>query len=161
MSSPAKAKSNIINGISADFPDIRFSQSDEFRWDPQSQTVHYSAISDKSDVWSLTHELGHALLGHTSYSFDFELLKMEVLAWDKAKSLSQRYGFDIDQRHVEKCIDSYRDWLHKRSQCRRCDQAGLEKTPGIYSCFNCNFTWKVTPARFCRVYRKELVDSRL
>jgi hypothetical protein len=159
MSSPSKVKTNIIRDILADFPEINFTKSGSFKWDPQTKQVHYKAPSSEADCWSFFHELGHALLDHKTYSSDFELLKMEVLAWQRARTLAEKYGFDVSQDHVEQCIDSYRDWLHGRSKCRRCEQSGLEKTPGIYNCFNCDFTWKVSPARFCRVYRKELVDS--
>lgn len=100
------------------------------------------------------------LLGHRTYQSDFELLKMEVLAWQKAKSLARRYDVSIRQEHIERCLDSYRDWLHARSKCRSCEQAGIEKTPGKYQCLNCSFSWKVTPERFCRVYRKKIEPSR-
>lgn len=156
MNSLSKVKDNVINDISADFPDIGFVKSAGFKWDPKSKEIHYSPISSEADIWSLFHELGHMLLDHAGYKYDFELLKMEVLAWQKAKETAKKYGFNISQEHVEKCIDSYRDWLHERSKCRKCDQSGLEKDSGIYSCFNCSFTWKVTPARFCRVYRKKI-----
>jgi hypothetical protein len=156
MSSLSKIKDNIISDILSDFPNIRFVKADGFKWDPRTNRIHYSQIASEADIWSLFHELGHMMLGHSGYTSDFELLKMEVLAWQKARSLAEKYDCDISREHTEKCIDSYRDWLHGRSKCRRCEQAGLEKTPGIYSCFNCGFTWKVTPARFCRVYRKGL-----
>ncbi len=156
MSSLPKVKPDIVSDVSADFPELSFAKSGDFKWDPKSQQVHYKELASKADSWSFFHEVGHALLGHRTYSSDFELLKMEVLAWQKAKSLAKQYGLSIKQDHIEKCIDSYRDWLHARSKCRKCEQSGLEKTPGIYSCFNCDFTWKVTPAKFCRVYRKKI-----
>jgi hypothetical protein len=156
MSSLSKVKNNIINEISSSYPGVTFVKSDGFKWDAKSKQVHYAPLSSESDIWSLFHELGHMLLDHADYNYDFELLKMEVLAWQKAKLVAKDYGVNISQEHIEKCIDSYRDWLHERSKCRQCEQTGLEKNPGIYSCFNCGFTWKVTPARFCRVYRKKI-----
>jgi hypothetical protein len=157
MSLPPKTtSSSIVRGIAAKVPGIEFVKSDHFKWDPDAKQVHYKELSAKSDIFSLYHEAGHAILGHTNYRFDFELLKMEVLAWSQAKKLAKEQGFDISQENIEKCIDSYRDWLHERSKCRKCDQSGLEKTTRVYSCFNCGFVWKVTPERFCRVYRKKI-----
>jgi hypothetical protein len=159
MSSPPKIKDDIIQNISADFPDVDFALSDGFKWDPQSKRIHHKQLSNKESAWSLLHEVGHMVLDHADYKSDFELLKMEVSAWHEAKAQARKYGLDISQEHIEKCIDSYRDWLHGRSKCRNCDQNGLEKTTGVYGCFNCGFSWRVTPSRFCRVYRKGLVAS--
>ena len=109
--------------------------------------------TDNSE-WSLLHEIGHVLCEHKIYSSDVGLLKMEVQAWQKARKLANKYAINIDEEHIEKCLDSYRDWLYRRSSCPKCSQAGIEKSLGIYLCVNCKNQWKVTAEKFCRVYRK-------
>lgn len=147
--------SNLLVELSADFGKVNFKRAEKFSWDPKSNTIFYNQLDNRETIWALLHEIGHKLLGHASYKSDLELLKMEVLAWSEAKKIAEKYSLKIDEDYIEKCLDSYRDWLHARSKCRSCNQAGLEKSPGHYVCLNCNFTWQVTTERFCRVYRKK------
>lgn len=149
---------DLIVKLEKEFPDIQFVKSDIFKWDPEEQKIYYSPAS-KNSLWSLFHELGHMILGHQNYRSDFSLLKMEAQAWYKARELASKHRVEINSEHIEKCLDSYRDWLYARSSCRECLQTGLEASPGLYKCINCHFSWKVTPERFCRVYRKALADS--
>ena len=144
-----------ITQLQKEFSNIKFINSDTFRWDPQIPAIYYSN-SSKGGVWTLLHEVGHMVLEHKEYKSDFALLKMETQAWQKAKELAAKYKLAISQEYIEKCLDSYRDWLYQRSSCRECSQAGLEITTGLYKCINCNFRWKVSPERFCRVYRKSV-----
>jgi hypothetical protein len=58
----------------------------------------------------------------------------------------------IDEEHIQNCLDTYRDWLHKRSTCPRCDSHGLQ-TSEQYKCYNCRAVWRVGNERFCRAYR--------
>jgi len=101
----------------------------------------------------MLHELAHATLGHNSYETDFELLLLEVAAWDKAKALARDYGETIDDEHVQDCIDTYRDWLYQRSNCPACSTTSLQESAVSYKCFNCGSSWTVTASRFCRPYR--------
>jgi len=141
--------------FSRQFPDIKFVRSDRFKWDSGVSTIFYS-LGSKNGLWSLFHELGHMKLGHREYRSDFSLLKMESQAWHKAREIASEHKIKIDSQHIEKCLDSYRDWLYARSSCRQCLQAGIEITTGLYRCINCSFSWKVSPQRFCRVYRRSL-----
>lgn len=144
---------NVLDILKADFPKIRFKRSDRFQWSPEDKTIYYAKGVENSD-WSLLHEAGHMLCRHTSYSNDLGLLRMEVEAWEAARKLAEKYGSEIDEDHIDKCLDTYRDWIHKRSACPKCTQAGVEKTTGNYKCINCGHHWKVSSERFCRTYRK-------
>lgn len=145
-----------IDRIKIDFKSINFEPSEKFRWSPENKIVFYNAGLAHAD-WSLLHEVGHVLCQHQNYTSDIALLKMEVQAWDKARELASKYEIDIDNEHIEKCLDSYRDWLYRRSSCPKCSQAGIEKTTGLYQCINCGNKWKVTTEKFCRVYRKTVI----
>lgn len=145
----------VLKQIKADFPHIRFVRGKAFCWSPQGQTITYpSADLSTVQVWSLLHEIGHALLAHTAYESDFELLLLEVAAWDKARELGERYGMTIDEDHVQDCLDTYRDWIHQRSTCPQCGNQSLQEDSRTYRCFNCRTVWQVTASRFCRPYRR-------
>jgi hypothetical protein len=105
-------------------------------------------------TWSLLHETGHGLLVHADYQSDLELLHMEVAAWEKAKELGQAFGVQIDPNHIEDCLDTYRDWLHRRSTCPTCGSVSLQHNSTEYHCHNCNAMWQVSSSRFCRPYRQ-------
>lgn len=146
---------NLIGRLTKEFPDIRFVRSSTFKWDPDELKIYYSPNS-KNSLWSLLHEVGHMTLKHQTYRSDFSLLKMEAQAWHKATEIADNHRVKIDPEYIEKCLDSYRDWLYARSSCRECLQTGLEISTGLYKCINCHFRWKVSPERFCRVYRKKI-----
>lgn len=144
---------NILDRLKADFPQVQFVSSDRFQWSPEDKTIYF--IEDgKNHEWSLLHEAGHMLCKHVSYSHDLGLLRMEVEAWEKARKLADKYDYEIDEKHIDKCLDTYRDWIYKRSTCPICTQAGIEKTTGNYRCINCKHLWTVSSERFCRTYRK-------
>lgn len=144
---------SLLDRLTIDFPNIKFVSSERFQWSPEDKTIYF--VEDvKNGDWSLLHEGGHMLCGHESYQNDLGLLKMEVEAWKKAIEIAKKYEVSIDQQHIDKCLDTYRDWIYKRSSCPRCAQAGIEKTTGNYQCINCQYLWKVSSERFCRTYRK-------
>ena len=144
---------NLLESVKSDYPDISFESSEAFRWSDENRTIFYDPQSEYA-VWSLLHELGHMISHHQGYSTDTRLVRMEVEAWEKAKELSNKYGQSIDEEYIQDCIDSYRNWQYQRSTCPQCDQTGMEKISGNYTCINCRNQWKVTPNRFCRVYRQ-------
>jgi len=94
-------------------------------------------------------------LDHSDYTTDLELLLMEREAWEHAKTLEQKHSSEafIDDEHVQDCLDTYRDWLHARSSCPRCDQVGLQHDRFTYKCINCQQAWHISSARFKRPYR--------
>lgn len=147
---------NIIDKLKTDFSKIRFVSSDRFQWSPEEKIIYFVKEAENGD-WSLLHEAGHMLCKHINYSNDLGLLRMEVEAWEKARNLANKYDHRIDEEHIDRCLDTYRDWIHKRSSCPKCGQAGIEKTTGNYQCINCRHGWKVSRERFCRIYRKTVM----
>jgi hypothetical protein len=148
----------LLKRLSLDFPALSFTEGNEFFWSARSKMITYkpSKIAPEEDLWTLLHEAGHALLNHHGYDSDVELLLLEVEAWQKAKELAQNYEITIDPDHVQDYLDTYRDWLFKRSSCPICGTQTMQKSTSIYKCFNCQAEWQVTKERFCRPYRLSL-----
>lgn len=146
---------NLLKRLSVDYPGIKFQEGESFFWSPKDGTVTYvlHPAQNKIAEWSLLHEVSHGILGHTDYSSDFELVQLEVEAWQHARELANKYDIKIDQDHIEDCLDTYRDWLHRRSTCPNCNSVSTQSDPKTYRCFNCKSTWQVSNSRFCRPYR--------
>jgi hypothetical protein len=146
----------LLNSLQISFPTLMFTAGESFYWSPETNEVFYT---DKGQVdgqltWSLLHETAHALLSHQSYSADIELIKIEMAAWNKAVLIGELYDITIDEDHIQNCLDTYRDWLYRRSICPSCTTKCLQQTNSTqYHCFNCHTVWKVTPSRLCRSYR--------
>ena len=145
----------LIAELKATFPQLRFTAGEQFCWSPETGEVFYKADSrDARATWSLLHETGHALLEHATYKADFELLRLEIAAWERARELAGSLDIIIDEDHIEDCLDTYRDWLYKRSICPTCTTKCLQQGDFVhYRCFNCHTVWRVTQNRFCRAYR--------
>lgn len=152
---------NILSSLQKLYPDLRFTASDQYCWSPETGEIMYikSDLSSKildlrSAEWSLLHETGHALLEHQTYHADVELLRLEVAAWERAKLLAAELDIKIDEDHIQDCLDTYRDWLDKRSVCPTCATKSLQQdNHSAYHCYNCHATWRVSSNRFCRAYR--------
>lgn len=144
----------LLNTLRNDYPTINFIIGTHCFWSPQNQTITYTEDKNKESVWGVLHELGHALLGHTTYKTDAELVQKEMLAWEKAHELAEAYGVTLDDEYVQDCLDSYRDWINKRSTCPTCGVKTVSTGSNIYKCFNCQASWAVTPARHHRPYRQ-------
>jgi hypothetical protein len=134
------------------YPDFTIIAGDLFYWSPQTKEVFYKEAGDSG---SLLHELGHALLGHSHFTTDVDLMHKEIAAWEKARELASIHGVELNQTAIERCLDSYRDWLHKRSTCPDCGSHGLQTTQRLYKCLNCHKTWKVSSSATCRPYRQQ------
>jgi hypothetical protein len=145
-----------IQQLSKDFPTVVFVAADKSSWSPRHRRISYAFTASPVDIWSTLHELGHALLDHKNYHSDLSLLRKEVDAWNKALELAKKYNLTIDGEHIQSCLDTYRDWLHKRSTCPECEAHGLQRSPSLYGCFNCQATWSVSGQRFCRPYRLKM-----
>jgi hypothetical protein len=143
----------LIKKLSLEYPRIYFKEAAVASWSPSLRQVSYTSTGEKTGAWSVLHELGHALLEHQSYESDISLLQKEAEAWEKASSIAERYKVTIDQEHIQNCLDTYRDWLHKRSTCPTCSSHGLQQNKTLYRCLNCQGAWNVSSARFCRPYR--------
>ncbi len=144
----------IINELKSLHPNIKFEPGDSDYWSSIDNTVYYTNISESKDnISTVLHETSHGILKHKKYKSDFELILMEIAAWDHAKLLATDMGTDIDEDHIQNCLDSYRDWQYKRSLCPRCNLGGVQISPSQYSCHFCRNIWRVSAARFCRPYR--------
>lgn len=154
-SSASKQFNSFLQRFKKDYPGVLFQKNKNTYWDAHKQIIHYNPDQD-NPLWSILHEIGHLECRHSSYSLDIELLVMEKDAWTEAKNIAKKYRLAIDNGYIEDCLDSYRDWLHKRSLCPKCKQTGVQTDGFIYHCINCRQRWKVSVSRFCRAYRKKV-----
>ena len=153
---------SLLAKLQAEYPQLRFTAGEQFCWSPETAEIFYikNARGQKAQ-WSLLHETGHALLEHTTYQADFELLRLEVEAWHEAQKLAKTLDITIDEDHIQDCLDTYRDWLYRRSICPDCHTKCLQQdNQAAYRCFNCHTVWKVSASRFCRSYRRALKPAR-
>jgi len=145
----------VLKRLQKDYPELQYEEGESFCWSPQSKQIFYILEQSPCGSWAILHETAHAVLGHTKYSLDFELLQMEVAAWEAAKEIAKNYDITIDEDHIQDCLDSYRDWLYKRSICPSCGNKSVQQDDQPrYQCFNCRSTWSVASSRFCRPYRQ-------
>lgn len=146
----------LLAKLETDFPELKFEAGETFYWSPGNSTVTFAAGSTQPDVakWSLLHEVSHGILGHKNYKSDYELVQLEVSAWQQAKQLAKKYNIKIDSEHIQDCLDTYRDWLHLRATCPTCGTVSTQKDSSTYQCFNCQTVWHVSSSRFCRPYRR-------
>jgi len=146
----------LLKQLQRDFPEFNFISSSEFCWSPKNKEVSFDAtlMTGRSGPWTLLHELGHAILDHTTYASDLELIHLETAAWETAKTTGTKYGYEIPEDYIQDCMDTYRDWLHRRSACPKCQTRSFQQSPDSYQCFNCQNTWTVSSSRFCRPYRR-------
>jgi hypothetical protein len=145
----------LITQLQSQFPTLKFTPGKQFCWSPETGEIFYKASTKgQHATWSLLHETGHALLSHQDYKADFELLRLEIAAWEQARRLAKDLGLEINEEHIQDCLDTYRDWLYKRSICPSCTTKCLQQGDFVhYRCFNCHTVWRVTASRFCRAYR--------
>lgn len=157
--SPVTAQSakDFVQQVARDYPQFKFKAGAQEHWSPKTNTITYSKSEPLDELrYGLLHELAHALLGHKTYQSDFELLKLESQAWDLAAKIGKKYKLKLNESHIQDCLDTYRDWLHRRSQCPTCGMHVLQKDSTTYRCFNCGTTWQVSHRRFARPYRLKI-----
>jgi hypothetical protein len=145
----------LLTQLKKTYPELLFEPGEAFYWSPKDTKIIYKVedVLLPQGSWALLHETSHALLGHTSYQRDLDLLLLEVEAWQKAKQLAQQFGIEIDEEHIQDCLDTYRDWLHQRATCPACETVSLQISSRRYRCHNCGAIWRVSASRFCRPYR--------
>lgn len=144
-----------VDKIATDYPAFSFTVGQEDHWSPKTKTITYNPAEPEQKLkYGLLHELAHATLGHTNYTSDFELLKLESEAWELASKIGRKYSVNIDEEHIQNCLDTYRDWLHRRSACPTCGMHTVQSGSKNYHCFNCQTSWEVSSGRFVRAYRK-------
>lgn len=144
-----------IEQLAKDYPDYSIERGGREHWSPKTNTISFNPRQTPERIrFGILHELAHALLSHSSYQSDFELLKMESEAWHLAAKIGLKYGVTISEDHIQNCLDTYRDWLHRRSQCPSCGLHVVQETNVSYKCFNCGTSWSVSSGRFVRPYRR-------
>jgi len=153
------AMENIVRSIRSDHPQFRFVAGTTACWSPLDNEVRYN-LTAPHGIAGLLHELAHALLSHQTYHTDLDLVHKEVAAWDRALELADRYDITIDAEHIQDCLDTYRDWVHKRSTCPGCRTNGLQTSSQQYNCLNCGRQWHVSNSRFCRAYRRSATTEK-
>jgi len=155
MSLSDKKVETLIGRLKTNYPEYKFKPGKEAHWSPRVKTIFYNPSDNfNKQACGLLHELAHALLNHSDYDTDFQLLKMESDAWSLAAQIGQDYGIDINNDYIQNCLDTYRDWLHRRSTCPTCGVHVMQNDSEHYQCYNCQTVWHVTSARFLRPYRK-------
>ena len=138
---PENAKAFLL-GLKEEYPSFSWRLGSRFKYRPPKTIV----IDEKSDApWPYfallaLHELGHALSGHKDYKTDVERLRIESEAWQRAKreiANHQNWGLEYNEDFAEDELDSYRDWLHQKSKCKKCGLTRYQTADGIYHCPNC------------------------
>lgn len=143
---------DLATRLTTDYPQFTFTRANRARYVATEHKIYYC-----DNIGELLHELGHALLNHKNFVQDIELLQMERAAWDQAEQLARRYHVKIDRDEIEDAMDSYRDWLHRRSLCPKCGQTGLQSRDSLeYRCLNCSTHWTANDARSCELRRRRI-----
>ena len=129
----------LVARVGADFPELRFRTGRKFAFRPPRTVVVEEANKEGEQCRSLLflHEVGHAATGRFSYQTDVERVKIEVAAWGEARKLAERYGVEWDEEFAQGELDSYRDWLHRRSKCPDCGLTRYQTPDGVYHCPQC------------------------
>lgn len=148
---------SLVSSIARSHPSLTLQSGDDFSWNPDTNTLTYGDMSTTHSTSLLLHELAHALLKHNSYTRDIELIKIEREAWDHARQiLAHEYGVTIPESVAEDSLDTYRDWIHKRSLCPSCGINGVQESRTVYRCIHCHQRWTVNEARTCRLKRTRI-----
>ncbi|NCU29868.1 hypothetical protein EOL73_02480 [Candidatus Saccharibacteria bacterium] len=155
MVATTTAFSDLVNQLQNNFVDLKFALGSDFSWSADQKTVYYPR-STMQHAPQLLHEAAHGILGHSTYSRDLDLLKLEREAWSKAIELSKQYNIVISEDTVEDALDTYRDWLHARSSCPNCGKTGVQASAKLYKCVICPQSWRANDARTCGLKRTKL-----
>jgi len=139
-------KTKFINALKSEFTQFNFISGTRFKWKAPKSIYFDEKLDVPFEYFALLtlHELGHGLCNHKDYKTDVERLKIESEAWQRAKreidshSSWQSLGIVYDEDFAENELDSYRDWLHQKSKCKKCGLTRFQTTDGVYYCPNCN-----------------------
>ncbi|MBR5408862.1 hypothetical protein IK112_02870 [Candidatus Saccharibacteria bacterium] len=150
-----------------DYPQFRFCLNQKrfsFRFaNPPAKSTIFVGPPQPYFALQTLHELGHALCGHQDYHTHIERLKIESAAWQRAKTVLKNYkskakslqqssdpsvklsGKNLakilpawNQDYTEDSLDTYRDWLHAKSKCKKCGQTCYQTRDGKYHCPFCD-----------------------
>lgn len=152
MESISSLISKLANSPEGTLRDLQFTPGDEFRWNHTDRTITYDTDDPHAPLF-LLHEYSHAKLGHATYNRDVELVTMERDAWHQTRQLAPLYDVEVDDDIIEDSLDTYRDWLHARSACPKCESTGIQTGARQYTCLACRHLWRVNEARQCALRR--------
>ncbi len=147
---------SLLDQLRASFGQYHFEAAAQFAWSPETGTIYYHSpgIQKSSGYHRLLHEVAHAELGHATYRYDIELIRMEVAAWRHARALAKDVGLRISDRACDRHLETYRDWLYLRSRCPTCQATGLQNGELAYVCSQCRSSWRVPRAQLCQIQRR-------
>lgn len=131
-----KGEMESLERIICDFPDYKFRFGQKFAFRPP-RTIVIGPSEPFSELLFL-HELGHAILKHKDFRMDVTRIKMENSAWEEAKKLALKYKIKVDEEIIQSELDTYRDWLHKKSRCPDCGLTRFQTPDGQYHCPRCS-----------------------
>ena len=127
-----------LERVKGDFLKLRFVSGAKFAFRPPRTVVVPRDSDSPYDSLLLLHEIGHVLIGKYDFKTEVERLKIEVLAWEKAKELAVLYGVPIDEDMIEDELDTYRNWLHQKSRCPNCGLTRFQTPDGVFHCPKCS-----------------------
>ena len=121
--------------LKGDFPEFRFIEGAKFAFRPP-KTIVLGPLEPFSELLAL-HEVSHAILKHKTFRMDVERLRMESTAWEKARELALQYDIEVNEDLIQDELDTYRDWLHTKSKCKKCGLTRYQTPDGAYHCPRC------------------------
>lgn len=154
-----QSTTSILHSLKNKYPQFIFESNNYFAWSPIKNTIYYDRGSLDLPLF-LLHELSHALLGHDKYDRDIQLITMESQAWDHTIKLAKDFEVSVSDEVIQSTLDSYRDWMHSRSTCPKCQATGVQSDTNQYICHACNHNWQVNEARTCRLKRYQVTDTK-
>lgn len=124
-----------IQQLRSDFPEFKFIKGNKFAFRPPKTVV----LGPSEPFWEFLalHEVSHAILKHKTFRMDVERLRMENEAWEKARELALRYNIEVNEDLIQDQLDTYRDWLHTKSKCKKCGLTCYQTPDGVYHCPRC------------------------
>lgn len=122
--------------IIEEFSDFTYKTGKKFTYIPP-KTIIIGPSEPRSELL-LLHEVSHAILKHKSFKTDVERLRIESCAWEQAKILAKSLKIPFSDDFAESRLDSYRDWLHSRSLCKKCHITRYQTPDGKYHCPLCD-----------------------
>ena len=123
------------NQLRTKYPELNFNSGKKFAFHPPKTIV----LGPHEPCYKLLalHEVSHALLKHRSSKTDVGRLKMENEAWEMAKILAKENKVEVNEDFIQDQLDTYRDWLHKKSRCPDCGLTRFQTPDGQYHCPMC------------------------
>lgn len=128
-------RAEFLERVQKDHPEFLFKRGRRFMFRPPRTII--VGPEEAGDSLLFLHELGHALCGHRDFRTDAMRLKMEREAWEKARELASLYSVTFDDETVERELDTYREWLDKKSRCPKCNLTRFQTPDGVYHCPRC------------------------